>query len=136
MTNPYTTMRAADTGSKLMPVDYSVLPASPTSPAPKTVKSDRSAKSVKSVVRQTRGIPANRVGKLPEGLYPRVSRKKLALALGLHISTVSGILMGKTKVKVALAIRIAALVGVTVEKLSEDLERQGKAYWAARGRET
>ena len=115
----------------LKPADYSVAPVAP--PAPPagndTVTSDK--QKVK-VTRQTRGLPANRVGKIPVGLYPNVSRKKLGQALGMSISNASGILMGKSRVKIDVAIRMARLIGVPIEKLNADLERQRKAYRAAK----
>ena len=72
-------------------------------------------------------------GRPCKGVYPEVSRAKLASALGVHISHASGMLSGRTKVSVSVALRMAELIGVSVQELSDTLAREQKRYkWRKR----
>lgn len=76
-------------------------------------------------------IPSNRSGRNSTGLYPNLSRTKLAEATGLHPSTIVGLLRGRRKIPLNLALKIAAEVGVSVERLNADWEEQQRKYKAA-----
>lgn len=72
--------------------------------------------------------PANRVGRAATGLYPDVSRTKIAEATGWHISTVAGILQGRVRAQLDWAVIMAKIVGVTPEQLNKDLKAQQERY--------
>ena len=67
-------------------------------------------------------------GRKSLGLYPHLSRTLIAEALGVHKSSVSGYLKGRTQVPFKKAILLARLVGVTVGRLQGDLEGQRRKW--------
>ena len=75
-----------------------------------------------------------RPGRATLGLYPEVSRTALAQATGYDISTVSGILRGRTKAKLRTALVLARMCGVTLEELDRDLERERRRFAARQKR--
>lgn len=79
-------------------------------------------------VERERDRPVNRQGMAASGLYPHVSRTKLARALGMDVSTVSGYLAGRTPLRLRDALRVAELVGVGVEELNEALGKAQVGY--------
>lgn len=85
-------------------------PAVTPSPIPVHIPVDRAVDSENRVI----GRPAL-------GLYPRVSRRKLAAATGLSIKTVSALLRGRD-CHVRVAVLVAGVLGVSVESLSAELE--------------
>jgi plasmid maintenance system antidote protein VapI len=62
-------------------------------------------------------------GVTAKGLYPEISRTKVARLLGCDPSTVTGYLAGRTKMPLERAIRFAKLAGIPVETLQRDLSR-------------
>jgi transcriptional regulator with XRE-family HTH domain len=77
-------------------------------------------------------------GRPATGMYPMVSRAKLADLTGKDISTISQILRGRNRPKLEDAILIAKVVGVAPEGLLRDWQEQRrkfqqKAEKAARG---
>ena len=77
----------------------------------------------------------NRVGRHPDGAtaaYPEMSRTKLAAATGKHISTVTGMLNGRSAPKLGDAITIAREMGVTIEELDRELAGRREAYRRAK----
>jgi transcriptional regulator with XRE-family HTH domain len=81
-----------------------------------------------ALVTRDRDRPVNRQGAASTGLYPQVSRTKLAKALGMDTSTVSGYLAGRTPLRLRDALRVAELVGVGVEELNEALGKAQVEY--------
>ncbi len=88
-------------------------------PAATTTNSRKS-----KVSRLTDGRPAHRYGKQAIGLYPEVSRTKLAEQLDKHISTVTGYFMGRTKMPSEVLIQASKLMGVGIEVLAKELAEQ------------
>ena len=81
----------------------------------------------------------NRVGRHPDGAtaaYPEMRRTKLAAATGKHISTVTGMLNGRSAPKLGDAITIAREMGVTIEELDRELAGRRKAYRQAKTAKT
>lgn len=66
-------------------------------------------------------LPANRIGRKPLGLYPHVSRKLLAAAVGTAAETVVRVLNGSVDPTLALAGQLAKALGIGMERLMEDL---------------
>ena len=91
------------------------------SPIPDPNLSKTNAKADVMELVQRRGRPST-------GLYPDVSRAELAELTGYHISSVAGILQGRSRVSLRGAVVMAQAVGVTVQQLSEDLAKQQKRY--------
>jgi transcriptional regulator with XRE-family HTH domain len=67
-------------------------------------------------------------GRTARGLYPKVSRTKLAQALGLAVSTVGGYLRGRTRTPLDAATIIAREIGVPIDRLSRQLTAVQRAY--------
>ena len=81
----------------------------------------------------------NRVGRHPDGAtaaYPEMSRTKLAAATGKHISTVTGMLNGRSAPKLGDAITIAREMGVTIEELYGELAKRQRVYKQAKTAKT
>ena len=72
--------------------------------------------------------PPHRSGREPIGLYPEMSRTKLAAITGKHITTITGILRGRTRCTLSLAMVIAQAVGLPVWVLNRDLERVQREF--------
>ena len=66
--------------------------------------------------------PANRLGRKPLGLWPHVSRKLLAQAVGTASETVVRVLNGSVDPTLALAQRMARALGMTMERFTAGLE--------------
>jgi len=64
---------------------------------------------------------AGKTGRKPIGLYPHVSRSKLAVKMGMHIATVSHILSGRRRIFVSDSERMAEAIGVSVERFTQDV---------------
>lgn len=73
--------------------------------------------------------PVNRVGRMAIGLYPEISRTKLARMIGCSTSKVSYILTGRFKCGLEMAMVLSKAAGVTVERLTEELKEQ-QERWA------
>ncbi len=84
--------------------------------------------SLASRVARSTDIPGNRQGRKSTGLYPHISRTKLAELTGYHITTITGMLKGRTRVTLDLAVLMAREIGVTVEQLSRELARKQEEY--------
>ena len=67
-------------------------------------------------------------GRTARGLYPKVSRTKLAQALGLAVSTVGGYLRGRTRTPLDAATVMAREIGVPIDRLSRQLTAVQRAY--------
>jgi transcriptional regulator with XRE-family HTH domain len=94
----------------------------PVDMAPKSVKSPRRSPRNLSVLRHTNNYRAGvRAGREPAGLYPEISRTKLARACGSDCPTMVRVLNGSRRPSLELAAAVAKVVGVTVERLMEDL---------------
>ena len=78
----------------------------------------------------------NRVGRHPNGAYPEMSRTKLAAATGKHISTVTGMLNGRSAPKLGDAITLAREMGVTIEELYGELAKRQRVYKQAKTAKT
>lgn len=91
----------------------------------------RSLTNIPSVLRPT-GLPTNRTGRVVEGLYPDVSRTLLANHTGRHVSTITGILKGRTKCTLELAMVISRAIGVPMDKLNADLQAAQLGFAQAR----
>lgn len=70
-------------------------------------------------------LPKHRSGAEVTGIYPHVSRTKLAEAMGKHISTVSKYLNGGRKMSLGVAVELAGLIGVGVEELEREVRGLG-----------
>lgn len=79
-------------------------------------------------VLRDQSLPKNRNGRPVTGLYPEVDRKKLSETLGIHITTVSAYLNGRSRMPFATAIKVAETLAVPIEQLNGDLLRQGEEY--------
>jgi len=90
-------------------------------PTSRTHKADRPSTKVAPTDSADNGVGP---GRPSHGLYPHISRTDLARTTGYHVSSIANILAGRTKVKLAQAVMIAKQVGISVEELSADLERQ------------
>ncbi len=85
---------------------------------------------VRSVVERDGDRPRNRLGAKAKGAYPTVSRTKMAKLTGLHISTVTGILKGRQRPALRVALVMAKAIGVEIEELERELgkwQRKAKA---------
>lgn len=78
-----------------------------------------------TILRSTKkdGVAANRVGRRTIGIYPRVSRTKLAAELGKKTATVSRYFLGLKPMPLSVAVRVATMIGVSVGELNVELER-------------
>lgn len=65
-------------------------------------------------------------------MYPHISRTLLAREVGLHVSTIAGILKGRTAPSLETAVTMAKAIGVKVERLNEDLKAQRDSFKSAR----
>ena len=79
-------------------------------------------------VARSAGAPGNRRGSGATGLYPEVDRQKLARLLGIHKSTVTNILQGRTKPNLKAAMIIAREIRVDLEALDAALSLK-RAEW-------
>lgn len=77
-------------------------------------------------------LPKRKPGGPRIGLYPAVSRTLLAEATGYDVSTVSGILRGRTKLKLHAAMVMANVIGIPVEQLNRDLELERERFAEAK----
>jgi hypothetical protein len=93
---------------------------------------DDAATPVRKVLRQD-GRGANRVGRRISGLFPEISRTKLAAEMGMCVSAVTGYLQGRRKPGLLEAVKMADLIGVTVQELSWQLARKQAEYRKANG---
>jgi transcriptional regulator with XRE-family HTH domain len=66
--------------------------------------------------------PANRIGRQAKGLYPSVSRKLLAQAVGSDACTIVRVLNGSMNPTLALAGEMAVALGLDLKELVADLE--------------
>jgi plasmid maintenance system antidote protein VapI len=85
--------------------------------------------------RKTNGdgvVQSHRLGAQAKGLYPSVSRTKLAGVMGKHVSTITHWLVGRTRPGLEAALLMADYIGVSVEQLNRDLQ-QAQAGYRARG---
>ena len=71
---------------------------------------------------------SSRRGSEATGVYPEVSRQKLAALVGLHKSTITNIFQGRTKPDVALALRMAKEMRVEIEELERVLAEKRVAF--------
>ena len=78
--------------------------------------------------------PANRLGRKPLGLWPHVSRKLLAEAVGTASETVVRVLNGSVDPTLALAQRMAAALGMTMERFTAGLDGVRRARGVKGGR--
>ena len=78
------------------------------------------------------GDPYN--GQLVKGLWPHVSRTKLAHIVGKDVATISRYLNGSRQMPLEVAVPFAEIVGVTGEELLKELSRARKKW--AKGRTT
>lgn len=90
-------------------------------PAPENLHPTMSKQSTaytptKKVARNTNGA-----GYAARGAYPNVSRDKMAGVLGVHKSSVSNMLLGRTRPSLDIALRMAKEIGVEVEELQKEL---------------
>ena len=67
-------------------------------------------------------------GRPATGLYPEISRTLLAERTGRNIGTISYYFMGRAQMPFEDAMIIAPLIGVSVERLNEDLRKVRRAY--------
>lgn len=74
-----------------------------------------------------------RTGPATLGVYPELNRTAVAGLLGVDKSTVSNILLGKSKPSLFHALTLAHEAGVTVEQLEKDLAEQRRARDEERG---
>lgn len=107
-------------------------PAHATSASAAATVARRNAATATVVVLRPTGLPTNRTGRAAEGLYPTVSRTLLALHTGRHVSTITGILKGRTKCTLDLATKISRAIGVPMEKLNADLQAAQLRFAQAR----
>lgn len=68
------------------------------------------------------------IGRRSKGLYPEVSRVRIAEETGLDRSTIAGILVGRTAAKLEVALVIARAAGVSMEQLQADLAKEREKY--------
>ena len=68
------------------------------------------------------------VGRTIKGLWPDVSRTRLAKAVGKDISTVSKYLNGSVRMPLEIAVPFAEIIGVTGETLLAKLEKARKIW--------
>ena len=93
-------------------------------PQPAKVPKRTKTPTVKNVsILRDPNAPANRAGRDSEGLYPEVSRTKLAELTNRHISTITGYLKGRTRMPLATATIVAKAIGVSIDQLNEDLKK-------------
>lgn len=78
--------------------------------------------------------PANRLGRKPLGLWPRVSRKLLAKAVGAASETVVRVLNGSVDPTLALAGRMCGALGMTMERFMSGLAEVRRARGVKGGR--
>ena len=76
-----------------------------------------------------------RVGRPITGLYPEVSRHKLAAVTKLSVSTISGYLSGKKRCPAEVGAILAKGLGITMDQLYADLKAPQKEWLARRARE-
>ncbi len=74
-----------------------------------------------------------RIGRESDGLYPEVSRTKLAKLVGKSVGGITGVLNGRTKPTLELAGMIAMAVGVTIDELWVRLEEKQRERLMALG---
>lgn len=67
-------------------------------------------------------------GRAATGMYPMVSRTKLAQETGKDITTISQIMRGRIKPGFEVAIVISKLVGVGIEDFERDWKKQRKKF--------
>jgi hypothetical protein len=73
-------------------------------------------------------------GRKTKGLYPQVSRNKLAAEVGASVQYVSRILLGHHDIKgFGLMLKIAAALGITAKQLKEDLDNARTNHQHANG---
>ena len=68
--------------------------------------------------------PPNRQGRRATGLYPDASRSKIAELTGKHVTTITHYFNGRTRMPLEVAVQVARLLGVSVDKLTSDLSKQ------------
>jgi hypothetical protein len=77
-----------------------------------------------SVLRPNPEKAGGQYGRKSVGLYPTISRTLLSRVINRHVSTVTGILNGRTKIDLELALKMAQAIGIPVEQLSNDLKQK------------
>jgi DNA-binding XRE family transcriptional regulator len=70
------------------------------------------------------GQAGNRIGRQSAGLYPEVNRTALAETIGYDTASVIRVLNGTQGASLTLARKMARALGVTVERLTGDLDGQ------------
>lgn len=85
------------------------------------------------LVESGRTVVQCRVGAPAVGLYPEVSRTKLAREMGKHVATVASYLIGRVRPSLDTALILARLIGIEVERLNKDLQEVQGKYKAGRG---
>jgi DNA-binding XRE family transcriptional regulator len=79
-------------------------------------------------------VPANRIGRLPVGLYPRISRKLLAEKVKTAPETITRVLNGSVDPTLALAGRMAAALEMTIDELWAELSEARRERGVKGGR--
>jgi len=74
------------------------------------------------------GLPAHRAGRPPRGLWPEISRAVLAKHFGVHITTVTGMLLGRTQIPVRMIQMIAAQLHIPMGTLQGQWQEQKQQY--------
>jgi DNA-binding XRE family transcriptional regulator len=74
-------------------------------------------------------------GRQASGMYPQVSRTKLAEVTGKDITTISQIMRGRNRPKFDTALKIAHVVGVSPEEFCRHWQRQREKFLERQGRE-
>ncbi len=74
--------------------------------------------------------PPNRQGRRATGLYPDASRSKIAELVGRHVTTITHYFNGRTKMPLEVAVKLAPILGVSVERLTGDLSKAQAAFAA------
>jgi transcriptional regulator with XRE-family HTH domain len=95
---------------------------------------DEAATPVRKMLRDKQGksksdnTPGNPSGRRTTGLFPEISRTKLAQEMGKCVSAVAGYLQGRRKPGLMEAMQMADLIGVTVRELNWQLARKQAEY--------
>ena len=76
-------------------------------------------------------VLVSRPGRPTLGIYPEISRTKLANLLGCSKSWVTWMLRGQRRIPLRVAIPMAKAIGIGVEQLQRDWDRERRAGEAA-----
>jgi plasmid maintenance system antidote protein VapI len=95
--------------------------------AANTARRGEKQKPQSSVMRSTTA-PVHRSGRVATGLYPQISRTLLAEHGGLHITTITSMLNGRTLMKAEMAGVLTKALGISIEELIRDLAVQRAIY--------